>query len=1295
MDPQMASIVWMTLCAALVMLMQGGFCLLESGFCRAKNSINVAIKNLVDFCVASVAFFLFGYALMFGDSWWGLIGHTQFAMSDNPTPWLWAFFLFQLVFCGTSTTIISGAVAERIRFSSYLIISLVVSGFIYPIFGHWAWGGVVEGTHPGWLKALGFIDFAGCSVVHSVGGWVSLATAIILGPRIGRFTSAGNKMHGHNLPMATFGAMLLWFGWFGFNGGSTLYVTGDIPRIIVNTNLSAAMGGLAALAITYFTERRPNVGQVINGCLAGLVSITAACHVVTPMMSLLIGAVGGAICVFGSYALEKLRIDDAVGAVPVHALGGTWGTLAVALCASPAAWQNGHTFWQQLGVQCVGAAAAFGWAFGAGFLLLWVMNLVRPLRVNRRCEIRGLNVSEHGESTEIIDLLTDMQTQRREGEFHSRVHVEPYTEVGQIAAEYNRVLTCVASEMDARERAAAALREAEAKYRGIYENAFEGIFQTTADGRYLSANPALARMYGYASPEELMSAVQDITKQIYVEAGRRDEFVSIMQEHDVVTNFESQIYRRDGETIWISENARAVRDPQGQLLFYEGTVEDITERKQAESWQRQVEHAEAANRAKSEFLAKMSHEIRTPLNGVIGMLDLLAGTEINPAQDRYIRIAKSSADSLLGLINDILDFSKIEAGKLELEQIEFDLQLLLEDVAEMFVHRAKAKGLEMTCRMLPDVPRRVQGDPERLRQIVSNLTNNAIKFTAQGEVEIRAETVRIGDDGVAIKLAVRDTGIGIPENRRHRLFASFSQVDTSTTRKYGGTGLGLAICKQLVELMGGQIGVDSEMGKGSTFWAILPLPVVAQADIAEPPVPAELRQLRVLAVDDIDTNLEILRDQFTNWGLSITTVSSASEALERLRSAASQHRPYGLAILDCLMPEMDGLELAEAIRADQNLSETPLLMLTSLDETLTEPLVERLNFAGCMTKPIRQSRLYDAVVQAATRPRVALRQANLTQPTVPSLLANVVTPNATTVAPPNAVPYRVLVTDDNEINQLVACEMLQNVGYVCDVASTGRQAFEAVKRGNYDLVLMDCEMPEMDGFEATAAIRRWETDNANQRKLPIIALTANAIEGDRQRCLSIGMSEYVTKPIERERLFKAIASVLPAQPNAVPTNVASVSGSSVPVLPQSPPTPGKAPDNAPAVVAVMPVAISDKPAKAEPPALEVHVLLERCVGDASFVHKILRKFEKRVPSDVEALRQAVLAGDVRQATTLAHGLKGAAANVSAPGLSHIAGVLEQKARAGEIEDAREGLVELEKQLDRFCDTLESALQSLM
>ncbi len=1254
MDPQLGSIVWMTVCAALVMLMQGGFCLLESGLCRAKHSINVAIKNLVDFCVSVPVFFLLGFGLMFGASWQGLIGTSLFAPFEEMTPWMWAFFLFQAVFCGTATTIISGAVAERLRFSAYLVICLLVSAVFYPVFGHWAWGGAIEGTSPGWLKALGFIDFAGSAVVHSVGGWIALAAAIVAGPRIGRYSPQNGKMRGHNLPMATLGAMLLWFGWFGFNGGSTLWITHDIPRIVVNTNLSAAAGGLCAMVLTYWTERRPNVGQVINGCLAGLVGITASCQVVSPLMSLCIGAIAGAIAVGGKNLLERWRIDDAVGAVPVHAFAGTWGVLAVALFADPAAWGTGFNFWQQLGVQSLGIVVCFAWAFGGGLTTLWLLSCVWPLRVSQRAEVYGLNFSEHGESTDLVELLHQMRRHRREGQFARRVRVEPYTEVGQIAAEYNRVLSRVRSEIDARELSTIALREAEAKYRGIYENAFEGIFQTTVDGRYLSANPALARMYGYESSAALVESIGNIDAQLYVEPGRREEFTRLMHADGVVTNFESQIFRRDGSVIWISENARAVRSDSGEVLYYEGTVEDITERKHAQEWQQQVEHAEAANRAKSEFLAKMSHEIRTPLNGVIGMLDLLNSTPTNAQQQRYIQIAKGSADSLLGLINDILDFSKIEAGKLELEKIEFDLPILLEDVAEMFVHRAKTKGLELTCRVKPDVPPRVIGDPERLRQVVSNLVNNAIKFTARGEIELSAETVRIGDDGVAIKLCVRDTGIGIPENRRGRLFHSFSQVDASTTRKYGGTGLGLAICRQLVELMGGQIGVDSKVGVGSTFWAILPLPIICPHH-ETPRLPLEMRDLRVLAVDDVDTNLEILRDQFQNWGLSLTTASCAADALQLMQDATTLKRPFGLAILDCMMPGTDGLQLAQAIRSDARLTATPLLMLTSLDSTLGEPEVARLNLAGCLTKPIRQSRLYDAILQAISHGKQAALHT-----TTPATI-----PESSGLSPLQG--RRVLVTDDNEINQLVAIETLHNVGMQTATASNGREAFEAVQRERFDLVLMDCEMPELDGFAATAAIRQWEKQQGVARPVPIIALTANAIEGDRQRCLAAGMNAYVTKPLDRQKLMEAMLACLADAP----------------------------PINAESAVTLAPAMerpIADNTELT--PALELGTLLDRCVGDKPFVSRILGRFQTQVGSDVERLRQAVLAGDASQAGRLAHAIKGSAANVSALGLSQAAAVLETQARAGKLSESEPCLAELSRELERFFDTLDEALESL-
>ena len=347
--------VWLLICAALVMLMQGGFCILESGLVRAKNSISVAIKNLVDFCVSGAIFWSIGFAVMFGFSREGLLGTSGFFMGRSSDSWLLAFFLFQLMFCATATTIISGAVAERIRFIGYIAVAIIMAALIYPVFGHWAWARTIDGEPAGWLLRLGFIDYAGSTVVHSVAGWVALAAVLIVGPRIGRFSPNGKPITGDNMPMATLGVLLLWFGWFGFNGGSTLGVNNQIPLILVNTNLAGAFGALAALALTWTICGRPDVKHVMNGAIGGLVGITASCHVVGPLSAAAIGAVSGAICFAATHLLVRLKIDDVIGAVSAHGCAGAWGTLAVALFGDPLAWATGLGRLEQLGVQAIGA----------------------------------------------------------------------------------------------------------------------------------------------------------------------------------------------------------------------------------------------------------------------------------------------------------------------------------------------------------------------------------------------------------------------------------------------------------------------------------------------------------------------------------------------------------------------------------------------------------------------------------------------------------------------------------------------------------------------------------------------------------------------------------------------------------------------------------------------------------------------------------------------------------------------------------------------------------------------------
>jgi ammonium transporter len=458
-------IAWLLVSAALVLFMQVGFTALESGLVRSKNSINVAIKNFANFLVAASLFWLFGFGLMFGADEGGLLGSSSF-LFDSDSTFLTAFFLFQLGFIATATTLISGAVAERMRFGGYLVLAVFVAAVAYPVFGHWAWGdsALTDGSSgsDGWLKELGFVDFAGSTVVHSVGGWVALAAIIILGPRIGRFGAGAVPIRGHDLPVTTLGVFVLWIGWFGFNGGSQFALTDEVPAIILNTTLAAAFGGLVGMSLTWLLDRRPDVVTIMNGSLAGLVGITASADMMSPWKAALIGSVAALVMQAVTLALERVQIDDAVGAVPVHLGAGIWGTLAVGLLGDVDSFPSASSRVEQVGIQLVGIGTCFIWAFGVGFLVLSLINRRLPFRIDREGEIAGLNIAEHGATTELADLLTDMDEHRRTGDFAQPVRVEPHTEVGQIAEEYNRVLAAIGRRTDSLQllrRTAAAANE--------------------------------------------------------------------------------------------------------------------------------------------------------------------------------------------------------------------------------------------------------------------------------------------------------------------------------------------------------------------------------------------------------------------------------------------------------------------------------------------------------------------------------------------------------------------------------------------------------------------------------------------------------------------------------------------------------------------------------------------------------------------------------------------------------------------------------------------------------------------
>lgn len=477
--------------------MQAGFLCLESGKVRSKNSINVAAKNISDFIIAVIIYWMIGFALMFGDSFYGLFGTSEFFFGDQQTPFQVSFFIFQVMFCGTAATLLSGAVAERMTFDGYIYGTLIISAVIYPICGHWAWSSVYTENNMGWLESLGFVDFAGSTVVHSVGGSVALAAVLIIGPRLGRFDANKKFPQGSNIPIAVLGVLLLWLGWFGFNGGSTLVLNDQVPTIILNTCIAATFAGLLVSIIHFYHHRFVDVTYILNGVIAGLVAITADCNSVAPKEAMLIGIIAAIIVYYGTVILEKLKIDDAIGVIPAHLFAGICGTLAVALFSDLSILNTGLSRLQQFNIQLIGVISIFSFSFILSYILFKIVNAFVPLRVPIKNEIIGMNISEHKASTELIDLLTSMRLQQTEGNFSDSVPEEPFTEVGQIAKQYNKVIKRVNSEMTQRDDAIHQFRSSEKRKSAILNSSMDSIVSIDSVGNILEFNPAAEKIFGY------------------------------------------------------------------------------------------------------------------------------------------------------------------------------------------------------------------------------------------------------------------------------------------------------------------------------------------------------------------------------------------------------------------------------------------------------------------------------------------------------------------------------------------------------------------------------------------------------------------------------------------------------------------------------------------------------------------------------------------------------------------------------------------------------------------------------
>jgi PAS domain S-box-containing protein len=761
----------------------------------------------------------------------------------------------------------------------------------------------------------------------------------------------------------------------------------------------------------------------------------------------------------------------------------------------------------------------------------------------------------------------------------------------------------------------------EQRYGELFENARDIIFTLDLKGNFTSLNSAAERFSGYSREEVLkmnimqIVAPEDRDSATYLDGNALDKSESI---------YELNAIRKNGSVRTLEISSRPIYD-NSRAVGIQGIARDVTERKEMEAdLEKARDVAVKSARLKSEFLANMSHEIRTPMNGIIGMTELALDTDLTDEQQEYLGMVKQSAESLLVVINDILDFSKIEAGKIDIDAVDFDLGETISNLIRPLAVRAHEKGLEITTHVTPDVPDYLSGDATRLQQILVNLIGNAIKFTEQGEVCLSIEKETQRESEVVLHLKVKDTGIGIAPEKQALIFEAFAQADGSTTRKYGGTGLGLSITAQLVNLMGGEIRVESskETGCGSTFHVVLPFGF-AKTVAATSADLSQLENLPVLVVDDNATNRKVLEETLATWHMQVTAVESGQAALTEMKRAAAANNAFKLLLLDMHMPEMDGIELMKNIKQCPDLSGAAIMMLSSADLSKQRAYCKELGLDILLVKPIWRSELLSAIRKVlGTR----------TQRKDDSAM------NRGQLAEPNGRKLQILLAEDNLINQLVATNVLKKQGHAITVANNGKQAFEMFVEGNFDIVLMDVQMPEMNGFDATGLIRDYE--QSTQRRTPIIAMTAYAMTGDRERCLEAGMDGYISKPLQTEELLRKVAEL-----TSLPTTL----------------TNGNNQDNDEIVSA----------------------LVARVDGDVEVARYLAVLFVEDCPKLLGQIREALEQHDHEKLKRAAHTMKGSVCYFASDRATEAAQRLETQGSNNDLANAMESLKDLELALKQI------------